>query len=89
MAEPGITAETYRAASPMVAGKVTLLPIEHTVVHAVRAGHGVWCWSDKAPHAVLIHDGGRWRAVDADGLPVPLDGLLTVVPGLDALLASA
>lgn len=88
MAEPDRRGETYRAGSAMTFGGVTLVVVERTVAQAAGCASGRWCWTGKAPHALVIQDGGGVRAVDADGAPVPLDLLRRAVPGLDALLAS-
>ena len=88
MAEPGVRSLTYRAGAPMRFGEVTLLPVERSVVHAARAGAGLWCWCTRVPHALLIRDGSGLRAVDANGAPLDPDRLRALLPDLDALLPS-
>ena len=90
MAEPARRSETFRAGPPVTLGSTRLLIIERTVTQATPAGRGLWCWSDRTPHALVIREHGRVvvRAVDADAVPIPLDALLNKVPGLAGLLAS-
>ena len=88
MAEGGIRSETYRAGTSIRLGSITLLPVERSVMHVARTGPGLWCWCDKAPHALLVRDAGGVRAVGSDAAPVDVARLRALLPDLDALLAA-
>jgi hypothetical protein len=86
MAEPVHRAESVRAGAPLRAGAVTLLPVERTVVHAVRVARGAWLSATREPYALVVREAGGLRVVAAGPAPVSLEELRERIPGLEALL---
>jgi hypothetical protein len=80
--------DMLRAGRPFAIGSVTLLPIEHVVMHSDMGNTGVWFSVAKEPYALVVRDADGMRAVDTNAMEVSLEQLRERIPGLDALLAS-
>lgn len=79
--------EAVRAGVPVTLGRVTLLPIERTLLHACHGKSGLWLWAAKQPYALIVRDAGGLRVFGVEAAAVSIEGLCASVPGLDALLA--
>ena len=47
-----------------------------------RVGNGGWIRACAEPRAIVIGEGGRWRALDLNGARIELEPLLEQVAGL-------
>ena len=88
MLEPKPQTETLRAGAPLTVGNVTLLPIEHVVMHATKGKIGAWISVAKEPYALIVRDGNGIHMIETNTADVSLARLRESVPGLDALLAT-
>ena len=88
MLEPKLRTETLQAGTPLTVGGVTLLPIEHIVIHATKGNIGAWVSVAKEPYALIVRDSNGVHMLDTDVADVSLAQLRESVPGLDALLAT-
>lgn len=68
-------------------GRVALLPIERTVLHAALNGGHTGLAGGKYLHALIVRDASGVRAVVALGQPVSMADLHQQLPELDARLA--
>jgi hypothetical protein len=87
MAECEAHTDTLRAGTPVTLGRVTLLPIERTVLHAGLVGNCPWFAASKHVYALVVRDEAGTRAIDADAQPVSLEDLRQRLPGFDDGLA--
>ena len=78
---------TLRAGTPVRVAGISLLPIEHIVIHSNSGATGAWFSIAKQPYALIVRDAGGIRTVDVDAA-VSLQQLRDSIPGLDALLAT-
>lgn len=88
MLEAKPKAETLRAGTLLTVGTVTLLPIEHVVMHAAKGKIGAWISVAKEPYALIVRDRNGIHMIETDRANVSLEQLREIVPGLDAVLAS-
>ncbi len=76
-----------RAGAPLLAGGVTLVPVEETGV-AVQWGAGrLFGSGGKRVIAIVVIEAASVRALDDAGRPLDLDDLLEQVPSLRGVLA--
>ena len=80
--------DNLQAGKPLVADKLTLVPIERFFIHAERGSTGYWLAAHKEPHAIIICDANGIRAVNLEAKEVSLVRLAQAVPDLDTILAS-
>ena len=80
--------EEIRAGNPMVAGKITIVPIERCYVQSVSGDTGGWLFGLKEPFAIIICDTTGVRAFDTKALEIPLESLTRKFPDLHTALES-
>jgi hypothetical protein len=76
-----------RAGKPVSIGAVSLVPVERVIVRAVASRAGGWVLAGLEPVALLVRDDRGVWAVDRDAVPVSVESLRRVVPGLEGFLA--
>lgn len=81
--------DELNAGKPMVAGGVTIVPIERRYFQAVAGDLGYWLSGLKEPLAIIIIDATGIRAYDTAALEIPVAPLIQEIPGLSAVLASS
>jgi len=81
--------EELRAGNPLVAGAVTIVPIERCSLHSAAWNMGCWLSGFKEPYAIIVRDADGVRALDTEAREIPLQSLLREIPDLDALLAQS
>lgn len=79
--------ESLRSGALVRHGAVTLLPIEHVVLHAYPVNGRVWFSAIKKPYALVVRDAGGIWATGSDAAVLSLEKLRQCVPGLDRMLA--
>lgn len=79
--------DELRAGKPVVAGDVTLVPIERCLVQSDTGDMGCWLSGLKEPIAIIVCDASGIRAYDATGTDIPVAPLVQKISGLGALLA--
>jgi hypothetical protein len=79
--------DSLRAGALLRHGAVTLLPIEHVVLHAYPINGRVWFSAIKEPYALVVRDAAGLWAIGSDPVAVSLERLRQSVPGLDGVLA--
>lgn len=75
-----------RAGEPVIAGVVTVVPVERCVVSPVESELGCWWSGAKEPIAVVVREPGGARAYDLGGQEIALEPLVRDVPELESLL---
>ena len=80
--------DELRAGNPVVAGKVTLVPIERCLVQSGAGDMGCWLSGLKEPLAIIVCDALEPRAFDTKGEEISLASLIRKIPDLDVLLAA-
>ena len=78
--------DKLQAGKPLVAGKITLLPIERFLMHTEKGFTGYWLTAHKELHAIIISDTHGIRAFNLQAKEVSLEQLTQAVPNLDTLL---
>ena len=71
--------ETLRATRPIRLARIVLVPIQR--IHVERLGHRA-VHASCTPHAVVVGEEGRWRALGPGGDELELQPLLEEVRGL-------
>jgi hypothetical protein len=79
--------DELRAGNPLVAGKVTLVPIERYFIQSYTSDRGSWLSGLKEPFAVVVCDAIGLRAFDIKAKEISVESLIQKIPGLDAVLA--
>ncbi len=79
--------DELRAGNPLVAGKVTLVPIERYVIQSYTGDRGSWLSGLKEPFAVVVCDAIGIRAFDIKAKEISVESLVQKIPDLDAVLA--
>ena len=77
------------AGKPMVAGEVTIVPIERCYVHAVPGNIGCWFNGLKEPFAIIVCDAIGIRAYDTAAIEISVASLIQKIPDLSEVLASS
>ena len=80
--------DKLRAGKPLIAGTVTLVPIERIFVHSGGNNAGFWLSALKEAYAIVICDANGIRTLNTAAEEIRLDHLIQTVPDLDAMLAS-
>ncbi|MDH3378730.1 MAG: hypothetical protein OEQ39_17540 [Gammaproteobacteria bacterium] len=78
--------DELRAGNPLLADKVTLVPIERWVIQSGAGDMGCWLSGLKEPFAIIVCDETGIRAFDTQATEVAVASLIQQVPDLDALL---
>jgi hypothetical protein len=76
-----------RAGNPLVAGAVTIVPIECCSLHFVSWNMGCCLSGLKEPFAIIVRDADGVRAFDTEGSEISLQSLVRKIPDLEVLLA--
>ncbi|MDX1813008.1 MAG: hypothetical protein R3240_13720 [Gammaproteobacteria bacterium] len=74
--------------NPININKVTLVPIERTVIYLNSGKMGYWLNARKEVHAIIICDVNGIRVVALDACETSLEELVQTVPDLDSLLVT-
>jgi hypothetical protein len=80
--------DELRAATPLVHGDVTIVPVERCSLQSFAGDAGCWLSGRKEPYAVIVCDTGGVRAFDAGAHVIPLETLIRKIPDLHELLES-
>jgi uncharacterized spore protein YtfJ len=80
--------DKLQAGTPLVTGKLTLLPIESITTRMSKDNTGYWIAAQKKPRAMIICDTNSIRALDLESKEVPLEDLIRSIPGLHTTLSS-
>ena len=78
-----------RAGNAMVAGEVTIVPIERYCIQTVTGGMGCWLSGFKEPFAIIVSDATGIRAFDTEAMEISVDSLIRKIPDLGAVLVSS
>ncbi|MHC4844366.1 MAG: hypothetical protein ACYTEE_11235 [Planctomycetota bacterium] len=81
--------DELRAGKPMIAGKVTIVPIERNYIQSVSGEMGFWLYGFKEPFAIIIFDATGIRAYDTAAIEISVASLIQKIPNLSAILASS
>ena len=79
--------EELRAGNPMVAGEVTLVPIERCFIQSDTEDMGCWLYGFKEPFAIIVCDAIGIRAFDTKATEISVKSLIQKIPNLGAVLA--
>ena len=79
--------DELRAGDPMVAGEVTLVPIERCFIQSSTGDMGCWLYGLKEPFAIIVCDAVGIRAFDTEATEISIESLIRKVPDLGTLLA--
>ena len=71
----------------MVAGEVTLVPIERCFIQSNTGDMGYWLSGLKEPFAIIVCDATGVRAFDTEATEISVESLIQKIPDLGALLA--
>jgi len=78
-----------RAGNPIVAGEVTIVPIEHCYIMSIIEDVGSCFYGLKEPFAIIICDAIGIRAIDTEGIEISVESLIKKISDLGALLESS
>jgi hypothetical protein len=78
--------DELRAGNPMVAGGVTLVPIERCLIHSDTGDMGCWLSGQKEPFAIIVCDATGVRALNMKGTETPVEDLVQKITNLGAFL---
>jgi hypothetical protein len=79
--------DELRAGNPMVAGKVTLVPIERCFIQSETGDTGCWLSGLKEPFAIIVCDAIGIRAFDTEAQEISVESLIQKIPDLRVVLA--
>jgi len=79
--------DELRAGDPMVAGEVTLVPIERCFIQSNIGDMGCWLSGLKEPFAIIVCDAIGIRAFDTEATEISVGSLIRKIPDLGAVLA--
>lgn len=79
--------ESLRCGALVRHGAVTLLPIEHVILHAYPVNGHAWFSVTKEPYTVVVPDTGGMWTIGSDAASASLKRLRQSVPGLGRVLA--
>ena len=74
--------ETLKATGPLRIEGVVLIPVQHVRIVPSQGCDGMSFLASAVPRAIVIEEGGQWRAIDLDGAEIALEPLLEQVAGL-------
>lgn len=75
-----------RIGNPVVAGGVTLVPVERSSVQFEKGDRGYWLSGLKEPVAIVVCDADGGRAFDAVAEEVSVESLVRQIPDLGRIL---
>jgi len=78
--------DELRVGNPMVAGDVTLVPIERCFIQSDTGDMGCWLSGQKEPFAIIVCDATGVRAFNTKATEVSVKALIQKIPDLGALL---
>ena len=78
--------DELRAGDPMIAGEVTLVPIERCSIQSNTGDMGCWLSGLKEPFAIIVCDTKCVRAFDTEAAEISVESLIRKVPELGAVL---
>ena len=81
--------DELRAGIPMVAGEVTIVPIERCYMRSVPGDRGCWLYGLKEPFAIITVDATGIRAYDTEAIEISVASLIEKIPDLSAVLTSS
>lgn len=81
--------DELRAGNPMVAGEVTIVPIERCYIQSGHGDMGCWLSGLKEPFAIIIFDANGISAYDAGAIEISVASLTQKIQGLSAVLAAS
>jgi len=79
--------DELRAGNPVVAGKVTVIPIERCFIQSDTGDMGCWLSGLKEPFAIIVCDKTGIRAFDTEATEISIESLIQKIPDLGAVLA--
>lgn len=79
--------DKLRTCKPIVAGEVTLVPIERSFIQSDTGDMGCWLSGLKEPFAIIVCDAIGIRAFDLEATEISIESLIKKIPDLSALLA--
>ena len=79
--------DELRAGNPLVAGDVTLVPIERCFIQSNTEDMGCWLSGLKEPFAIIVCDATGIRAFDMEATEIPVESLIHKIPNLGTVLA--
>ena len=80
--------EEIRGGNPIVAGKVTIVPIERCYIQSVSGEMGGWLFGLKEPLAIIICDSNGVQTFDTKALEISVESLIQKFPVLHTVLES-
>jgi hypothetical protein len=81
--------DELRAGKPMIAGEVTIIPIERCYIQSVPGDMGGLLYGLKEPFAIIIFDAIGIRAYDTSTKEISVASLIQKIPNLSAMMASS
>ena len=81
--------DELRAGKPIVAGEVTIVPIERCYIQSVPGDMGCWLYGLKEPFAIITFDATGIRAYDTAAIEISVASLIQKIPDLSAVLSSS
>jgi len=79
--------DELRAGKPMVAGKVTLVPIERCFIQSDTGDMVCRVSGFKEPYAVIVCDAVGICAFDTESVEISVESLMQKIPDLGSVLA--
>ena len=79
--------DELRAGNPMVAGDVTLVPIERCFIQSDTGDMGCWLSGLIEPFAIIVFDAIEIRAFNTEAAELSVESLIQKIPDLGAVLA--
>lgn len=78
--------DELRVGNSIIAGEITLVPIEHCLINSGDNGAGGWASGSKDAFAVVVCDTSGVHAFNAQAEELPIDSLVEKVPELGKVL---
>jgi hypothetical protein len=79
--------DELRAGNPIVAGEITLVPIERCFIQSDTGDMGCWLSGLKEPYAIILCDSVGIRAFDTEATEISVESLIQKIPDLGAVVA--
>jgi hypothetical protein len=79
--------DELRVGNPMVAGEVTLVPIERCFIQSETGDMGCWLYGLKEPFAIIVCDAIGIHAFDTEAQEISVESLIQKIPDLGVVLA--
>lgn len=81
--------DELRTGNPIVAGEITIVPIERSYVQSVHGDLGCWLTGLKEPIAIIVFDANGICAYDTKAVEISVASLIQKIKGLSAVLDSS